>query len=79
MARFIPDIHSERWVIIAPGRIARPDQTKAEKFCVFCPGNENLTPPEVYRVGGGNPNHPGWAIRVVPNKALSPSIVLYLS
>ena len=67
MSKFVPDIHSERWVIIAPGRIARPDQKKAA-VCAFCPGNESLTPPEVYRVGEGSANKPGWQVRVVPNK-----------
>lgn len=37
--------------------------------CPFCEGNEDLTPPEVWRVGGeGNWNKPGWKVRVVPNK-----------
>jgi UDPglucose--hexose-1-phosphate uridylyltransferase len=35
--------------------------------CPFCPGNEQLTPPEVYRTGGGAPDTPGWRVRVVPN------------
>jgi UDPglucose--hexose-1-phosphate uridylyltransferase len=69
VARFIPDIHSERWVVVAPGRVSRPDQSKKEdQVCVFCPGNEAMTPPEVFRVGEGEPNKPGWKIRVVPNK-----------
>jgi UDPglucose--hexose-1-phosphate uridylyltransferase len=38
--------------------------------CPFCPGNENLTPPEILRVHDGS----SWKARVVPNKfaALSP-------
>ncbi|MCL5675607.1 MAG: DUF4931 domain-containing protein [Patescibacteria group bacterium] len=40
-----------------------------EQNCAFCPGNEGLTPPEVWRVGGeGFWNQPGWRVRVVPNK-----------
>lgn len=37
--------------------------------CPFCPGNEALTPPEVWAEGreGGVPDSPGWKIRVVPN------------
>jgi len=31
----------------------------------FCPGNENLTPPEILRVPNGDG---AWKIRVVPNK-----------
>jgi UDPglucose--hexose-1-phosphate uridylyltransferase len=35
----------------------------------FAEGNEARTPPEVYAVrpGGGEPNTPGWTVRVVPN------------
>jgi len=42
---------------------------KGDRFCPFCPGNEQKTPPEVlaYRQSGG-PNEPGWTLRVVPNK-----------
>jgi UDPglucose--hexose-1-phosphate uridylyltransferase len=42
----------------------------------FLEGHEDRTPPEVYalRPGGGEPNGPGWSVRVVPNlyPALSP-------
>ncbi len=39
-------------------------------MCPFCPGNEDLTPPEIYaqRKPGTKPNQPGWQIRVVPNR-----------
>lgn len=39
------------------------------RFCPFCYGNEQKTPPEVlaYRDNGG-PNESGWSVRVVPNK-----------
>ena len=65
-----------RWVIIATDRGKRPtDFAKASVqlkggFCPFCYGNEDKTPPEVlcYRSDGGNPNTPGWNLRVVPNK-----------
>jgi UDPglucose--hexose-1-phosphate uridylyltransferase len=35
----------------------------------FALGHEDRTPPEVYAVrpGGGEPNTPGWTVRVVPN------------
>ena len=35
----------------------------------FAEGHEDRTPPEVYAVrpGGGEPNTPGWTVRVVPN------------
>ena len=36
----------------------------------FAEGNEHETPPEVFalRPGGGEPDGPGWTVRVVPNK-----------
>lgn len=71
MAKFVPDIKTQRWIIITPERSARPDDTLApetEKVCVFCTGNEHLTPSEVLRVGEGEKDKPGWKIRVVPNK-----------
>jgi UDPglucose--hexose-1-phosphate uridylyltransferase len=38
--------------------------------CPFCPGNERLTPPELfaYRFDRSPPDSPGWSVRVVPNK-----------
>lgn len=69
MAKFVPDIETKRWVIIAPARSKRPKLTAGEtKICPFCQGNEAATPPEVFRIGEGNPNTPGWKVRVVPNK-----------
>ncbi len=76
MAKYVPDIGSKRWVIISPSRSARPDQSikppseKPESYpvCPFCPGNEAITPPEVYRIGGGEKDKSGWSVRVVPNK-----------
>ncbi len=42
----------------------------------FAEGHEDRTPPELYamRPGGGEPNSPGWTVRVVPNlyPALAP-------
>jgi UDPglucose--hexose-1-phosphate uridylyltransferase len=66
---------SERWVLLAPGRGARPytfppssdDATALPDDCPFCPGHEHMTPPEVYRTGDGGPDTPGWRVRVVPN------------
>ncbi len=83
MAKFVPDAKTQRWVIIAPWRIMRPDQAReVEKpsdvilkkkknyraDCPFCFGNEKMTPPEVYRWGKNSPNDKEWLIRVVPNK-----------
>lgn len=68
MARYVPDIDTKRWVIIASGRIARPDDAKGDYVCPFCQGNEHLTPPEISRIGEGMANEPGWYVRVIPNK-----------
>ena len=65
-----------RWVIISTERVKRPmdfghSAPKREgRFCPFCVGNEEKTPPEVlaYRHNGSSPNTPGWDVRVVPNK-----------
>lgn len=65
-----------RQVIIAPQRAARPWQIRLSENaapteeCPFCPGNESLTPPEVWaeREPRSAPNTRGWQIRVVPNK-----------
>lgn len=82
MAKFVPDVQTQRWVVIAPGRTKRPSQTheiekpeqvikKGRYFfradCPFCFGNEEMTPPEVFRQkeNSGNGN---WLVRVVPNK-----------
>jgi UDPglucose--hexose-1-phosphate uridylyltransferase len=65
-----------RWVIISTDRSKRPHDFQlthvhpiGREECPFCPGHEDLTPPEVlaYRNRGG-PNSPGWSVRVVPNK-----------
>jgi UDPglucose--hexose-1-phosphate uridylyltransferase len=65
-----------RWVIMSTERSRRPsDFAKAREErkggpCVFCPGMEHLTPPEVlsYRDSGTSANQPGWRVRGVPNK-----------
>lgn len=69
MAKYVPDIKTQRWVIIAPGRTSRPEDAGSTRpACPFCVGNEALTPPEVYRIGPGEKDAPGWLVRVVPNK-----------
>ena len=65
-----------RWVIISTERSRRPANfipetfTTADTFSPFAEGREAMTPPEVYAVrpAGGEPNGPGWTVRVVPNK-----------
>lgn len=70
------DILTGEQVILAPGRATRPNTFRTEPgdlparvdTCPFCPGNEEQTPPEVMRTGAGEPDRPGWQVRVVPNK-----------
>ena len=40
----------------------------------FLEGHEDRTPPELFRAGAGEPDTPGWSVRVVPNlyPALTP-------
>ena len=65
-----------RWVIISTERGKRPSdfgkevETGVGKFCPFCPGNEDKTPPEIlaYHDPAREKNAPGWWVRVVPNK-----------
>jgi UDPglucose--hexose-1-phosphate uridylyltransferase len=71
------DATSHDWVIFAPSRARRPHELRrptrvvdgaASRPCPFCPGNEELTPSEVYAVRNGSPrNGAGWQVRVVPN------------
>ncbi len=59
----------ERWAIIASGRKQRPKEysekqsESLKQVCFFCPGNENLTPPEIGRIGGKK-----WRFRWFQNK-----------
>ncbi|MBW2972578.1 galactose-1-phosphate uridylyltransferase [Candidatus Woesearchaeota archaeon] len=65
----------DKWVIIAEGRGKRPEQFKAEdniytndpgpEKCFFCPGHEELTPPEIGRIKG---EQGGWKLRWFANK-----------
>lgn len=72
VAKFVPDVTTNRWVIIAEGRSKRPtDETIKEDFdkaCIFCPGQETVPGEELYRIGPGGPNEPGWQVRVIKNK-----------
>jgi UDPglucose--hexose-1-phosphate uridylyltransferase len=69
------NIVTREWVIIATERARRPeDFAKKEPTkkvlpefspsCPFCPGNEDQTPPEVFRLE----EKESWLIRVIPNK-----------
>lgn len=75
MAKYVPDVKTQRWVIISPARTKRPDESAGpspapagQPTCPFCPGNESATPPELYRIGPGEKDKPGWQVRVIPNK-----------
>ncbi len=65
-----------RWVIISTERARRPSDFGPDPVrttggpCVFCPGNEAKTPPEILalRAPGTPVNGPGWSLRVVSNK-----------
>jgi len=74
------DPATKQWVIIATERAKRPEDysRNSEKVehpdysekCPFCPGNEDMAPPEdfAYRWAGSKPNTEGWWVRVIPNK-----------
>ena len=71
MAKFVPDIKTQRWIVISQTRVDRPQdngKTKEKPKCPFCYGNEHLTPPELYRVGDSDKDQSGWKVRVIPNK-----------
>lgn len=73
MSKYVPDILSHRWVIIAASRVNRPDTASASSkkkkvVCPFCPGNEAVAPTEVFRIGRGEKNGKGWDVRVITNK-----------
>lgn len=60
----------DEWVIIATERGKRPHDFKVikkqvkEKVCYFCPGNEEFTPNEIYRIE----KNKKWYMRVFSNK-----------
>lgn len=67
---------TDRWVIISTERGRRPSdfltivEERKTKFSPFAPGNEDMTPPEIFAIRPDNsePNTPGWTLRVIPNK-----------
>lgn len=71
MAELRKDYILDRWSYIAADRGKRPKQFEKNAndddksgVCFFCPGNENLTPPEIGRIEDNNK----WKIRWFPNK-----------
>ena len=65
-----------RWVIISTDRARRPSdftrvtvEPTGARFCPFCPGHEDKTPPEVLSYHTDGLTHGGrWSLRTVPNK-----------
>jgi UDPglucose--hexose-1-phosphate uridylyltransferase len=84
MSELRQDKTTKEWVIIAPERAKRPQDSSKKKHdhelperedsCPFCPGNEKQTPKETYRLSKSIQDA-SWAVRVVPNRfsALSPN------
>ena len=79
MGELRQDIVTGLWVVVATERAMRPTGftspcaaalPEESDRCPFCPGHEIMTPLEVLAVrpGDGEPNAPGWQVRVVPNK-----------
>lgn len=71
MSKYVPDISSRRWVIISQQRVNRPEDSFShpkKNVCVFCPGQEKMTPKETFRLGDGEEDKSGWRVRVFPNK-----------
>ena len=76
MAKYIPDIQSHRWVILAPGRLSKPKTAEKDyqlkqknglnysPDCPFCPGNEHLTPDEIDSIKKDD----SWLVRTFSNK-----------
>lgn len=77
MSELRQDPTIREWVIIAPERAKRPQtiherrQTdelpNLDESCPFCPGNENQTPQEVFRLPRSD-RASTWEVRVVPNR-----------
>jgi UDPglucose--hexose-1-phosphate uridylyltransferase len=73
------DVLTGRLVLLAADRDARPVTFSAsspdapsptrrpDRACPFCPGHEHETPPELARIGPGEPGSPGWHVRAFPN------------
>ncbi|MEA3523700.1 MAG: galactose-1-phosphate uridylyltransferase [Campylobacterota bacterium] len=64
----------DKYVLIAPERLHRPDllvNTKktisSKDRCPFCEGNESLTPPEIYAIRDNDADATQWRTRVIPN------------
>jgi len=59
------DPFSGTWVSVAAGRARRPVEARDGGECPFCPGNEDMTPPELASWRDETGQH--WLVRVVDN------------
>lgn len=64
------------WVVVAEESVGHPlprlsnGRGQTPEHCPLCEGHEAFTPPEISAYGRrGQPNGPGWSVRVVPNTA----------
>ncbi|SFV51569.1 Galactose-1-phosphate uridylyltransferase [hydrothermal vent metagenome] len=63
----------DRYVLIAPERMRRPDKLSTKPIvdkidsCPFCEGHEHMTPSEIYAIRDGDRDEKGWSVRVIPN------------
>jgi UDPglucose--hexose-1-phosphate uridylyltransferase len=71
MSELRRDPTRDEWVLVAPGRAARPHapdaaglSTTVASVCPFCPGHEERTPIETVRLPATGP----WQVRVVGNR-----------
>lgn len=72
MSEIRRDRFYDRYVLIAPERLHRPDLyiKKQKSFnlkCPFCEGNESLTPKEIFAIRDNKADSTGWKTRVIPN------------
>jgi UDPglucose--hexose-1-phosphate uridylyltransferase len=77
MSELRHDPLTRRWVIVAMERARRPGEFEFaapvpaddEPPCVFCPGMESRTPPEITAIREkGSANDANWVVRAIPNK-----------
>lgn len=74
MSEIRRDRFYNRYVLIAPERLHRPDlhvNSSTHKIpksrCPFCEGNESLTPKEIFALRDNMADSIGWKTRVIPN------------
>lgn len=76
MSTLRKDPLTQAWVIIAPERFERPPlqvspvSYPSPEDCPFCPGHEEMTPPEILaiRPATTKPDTQGWSVRAIPNQ-----------